>query len=143
GFKQPDSRSHMTPIFNVNSINIDELAFVNPNVNKGLQRNRSYMALEEYFLETKLADLSAEYDTMSLRVGSQFFNSDFRGFLFSDTNRAIRLFGNANANQTQYNLVYVRPAEKDSNTALNTMEDRRQNIFIANVYHKDFIWPGN
>jgi hypothetical protein len=143
GFKQPDWRIHVTPVFNVNSINVEELAFVNPNVLKGTQRNRSFLALEEYFGEIKLADTSPHYDILSLRVGSQFFNSDFRGFLFSETNRAIRLFGNANANQTQYNLVYFRPAEKDTNTALNTMDDRRQNIFIANIYHQDFIWPGN
>ena len=142
GFKQPDWRIHMTPIFNVNSINADELAFVNPNVLRGVGRDRSYMALEEYFLETKLADLSAEYDTLSLRVGSQFFSSDFRGFLFSDTNRAVRLFGSTDGNRQQYNLVYLRPAEKDSNSALNTMDDRRQDIFIANYYFQDFIWPG-
>ncbi len=142
GFKEADWRIHLTPVLNVNSINVDELAFVNPNVNKGLQRNRSFLALEEYFLETKLADLSAEYDTLSLRVGSQLFTSDFRGFLFSDTNRAIRLFGSRNGNREQFNLAYFRQAEKDSNSSLNTMDDRRQDVFVANYYIQDFIWPG-
>lgn len=142
GFKQADWRVHLTPIFNVNSLNVDELAFVNPNVLKGTARNRSYLALEEYFVESKLADLSPEYDTVSMRLGSQFFTSDFRGFLFSDTNRAVRLFGSRNGNREQYNLLYFRPAEKDSNSALNTMDDRAQNLLIANYYIQDFIWPG-
>src|SRR5262249_17792257 len=80
---------------------------------------------------------------LSLRIGSQFFTSDFRGFLFSDTNDAVRLFGNANANRDQYNLVYFRQREKDSNSALNTFDDRGQNIIIGNFYHQDFIFPGN
>ncbi|HKB40240.1 MAG TPA: hypothetical protein VKD72_27670 [Gemmataceae bacterium] len=141
-FKQSDWRIHISPVFDVNSINAEELAFVNPNVLKGTQRNRSFLALQEYFGEIKLADTSPHYDIASLRVGSQFFNNDFRGFLFADTNRAVRLFGTANSNQTQYNLVYFRQAEKDSNSALNTLDDRRQNIFFANIFHQDFIWPG-
>src|SRR5262249_36635431 len=142
GFKQVDWRIHVTPVFNVNSINDEELAFVNPNVLKGTQRNRSFLALQEYFGEIKLADTSPHYALLPLRVGSHFSNSYFRGFLFSDTNRAIRLFGNANANQTQYNIISLRQAEKDANSALNPLDDRRQNILIANIFHQDFIWPG-
>src|SRR5262249_6784378 len=37
---------------------------------------------------------------------------------------------------------YFRQAEKDSNSALNTMDDRRQDVLIANYYIQDFIWPG-
>ena len=143
GFKQPDWAVKVTPVFNFNTIDADELAFVNPNVLRGTGRDRSFLALEEYFVETKLADLSGEYDTLSLRVGSQPFNADFRGFLFQDTNRAIRLFGSLDGNREQFNLIYLRPAEKDSNSALNTMVDRRQDIFIANYFIQDFIWPGN
>src|SRR5207248_6306322 len=139
---QSDWRVHIAPVLDINSLNVDELAFVNPNVNKGTTRNRSFLALEEYFVESKLADTSPEYDTVSLRLGSQFFNSDFRGFLFSDTNRAVRLFGSRNGNREQFNLVYFRQAEKDSNSSLNTMDDRRQDVVIGNYYIQDFIWPG-
>ncbi len=142
GFKQTDWRIKVTPVFNVNSINANELAFVNPNVLKGTQRNRSYLAIEEYFVEAKLADISPHYDTVSARVGSQFFTSDFRGFLFNDTNRAVRIFGSRNANRHQFNLAYFRQAEKDTNSALNTLDDRRQNILIGNYFIQDFIWPG-
>jgi hypothetical protein len=141
-FKQPDWRIKMTPFFNVNSISVDELAFVNPNVLRGVGRNRTFLTLQEYFMEAKLADLSSEYDTLSVRVGSQFFSSDFRGFLFNDTNRAVRFFGSRNGNREQFNLAYFRQAEKDTNSALNTMDDRGQNILIGNYYIQDFIWPG-
>ena len=53
----------------------------------GTARTRADYALEEWFFETKLADLSPNYDFVSVRAGSQPFVSDFRGFIFADTNR--------------------------------------------------------
>lgn len=141
-FKPADWRVKVTPVFNANVLNTDELALVSPDVRKGENRGRSWFALEEYFAEFKLADTSAEYDFVSLRIGSQPFVSDFRGFIFADTNRAIRLFGTAAGNRDQYNLIFFRQAEKETNSLLNTFEDRRQNIFIANYFRQDFIWPG-
>lgn len=141
-FKPMDWRVKITPVFNVNAVNFDELAQVNPDVTRGTARGRSWFALEEYFAEVKLADLSAEYDFMSLRIGSQPFVSDFRGFIFADTNRAVRLFGTRAGNRDQFNLAYFRQAEKETNSGLNTFDDRRQNILIGNYYRQDFIWPG-
>jgi hypothetical protein len=115
---------------------------VAPNVLKGTTRGRTFTALEEWFAETKLADLSPDYDFVSLRAGSQFFTSDFRGFIFSDTNRAVRLFGTRLANRDQFNLIYFDQTEKDTNSQLNTFDDRKQNTLIANYYRQDFIWPG-
>lgn len=141
-FKPVDWRVQLTPVFNVNYLAVDELAVVNPDVRKGKTRGRTWFALEEYFVESKLTDLSADYDFMSVRAGSQFFNSDFRGFIFTDTNRAVRLFGTRNANREQFNVAYFRQAEKDTNSGLNTFNDRRQDILIANYFVQDFIWPG-
>jgi hypothetical protein len=137
-----DWRLKFTPAFNYNVLDVEELAQIHPDVTKGTLRRRSWFTLEEYFAEVKLFDLSPEYDFMSARIGSQFFTSDFRGFIFSDTNRAVRLFGTRSGNRDQFNLVYFRQAEKDTNSGLNTFEDRRQNIFIANYFRQDFIWPG-
>src|SRR5262249_27250396 len=141
-FKPEDWRIHLTPIFNYNQLNVEELAVVNPDVRKGPQRERSFLALEEYFVEMKLADTSPNYDSTSVRAGSQFFNNDLRGFLFSDTNRAIRLFGTREANRDQFNIAYFRQAEKDTNSGLNTMADRGQDVVLMNYYHQDFIWSG-
>lgn len=141
-FKPMDWRVKITPAFNANFIDVDELAVVNPDVRKGTQRGRSWFALQEAFGELKLADTSPEYDFLSVRAGNQPFSSDFRGFIFSDVNRGVRLFGTRNGNRDQYNLAFFRQLEKETNSGLNTMEDRDQNILIANYYRQDFIFPG-
>lgn len=141
-FKPADWRIRLTPVFNVNYNGISELGNLSPNVLKGTDRIRTWWTLEDYFAEAKICDLSPDYDFMSVRLGSQYFNSDFRGFIFSQTNRAVRLFGTTESNRNQFNLLYFRPAEKDINSGLNTFYDRPQNIMIGNWYHQDFIWPG-
>lgn len=141
-FKPDDWRLHVLPVFNFNYLAVDELGIVNPNVLKGTDRARSWFTLEEYFFETKIADSSPYYDFLSVRVGSQPFTSDFRGFIFSDVNRAVRIFGTRLSDQDEFNLAYFRQAEKNTDSELNTFDDRGQDIFIANYYHRDFIWPG-
>jgi hypothetical protein len=141
-FKPADWRIRITQIFNINHLVVDELGVVNPDVRKGTARTRFDYALEEWFFETKLADIGTEYDFVSVRAGSQLFVSDFRGFIFADTNRMVRLFGNREANRDQFNVVFVDQTEKETNSFLNTFDDRHQNTVIANYYRQDFIWPG-
>ncbi len=142
GFKPIDWSVRFTPVFNFNYLDTQELGLVNPDVRRGTNRFDDFVALEEYFVEAKLKDLSPDYDFLSLRVGSQPFTSDFRGFIFSDTNRAVRLFGTRLANRDQFNVAFFRQAEKDTNSQLNTLHDRDQSIAIANYYRQDFLFPG-
>lgn len=141
-FKPADWRVKVTSIFNLNDLNVGELAVVNPDVRQGTSRFRTDYALEEWFGEAKLADFGPDYDFASVRAGSQFFSSDFKGFIFSDTNRGVRLFGTRHANRDQFNLMWFDQTEKDTNSLLNTFNDRHQNTWIANYYRQDFIWPG-
>jgi hypothetical protein len=141
-FKPVDWRVKLTPVFDVNYLDVEELGVVNPNVLRGRVRGRTWFSLEEWFVESKIADLSPDYDFVSARVGSQFFTSDFRGFIFSDTNRAVRLFGTSFSNRDQFNLIYFKQQEKDTNSDLNTFGDRHQDVVIANYYRQDFIFPG-
>jgi hypothetical protein len=141
-FKPADWKIKLTQIYNINHLVVDELGVVNPDVRRGTARFRQDYATEEYFVETKLADLGPDYDFLSVRAGSQFFSSDFRGFIFSDTNRGVRLFGTRNANREQFNLIWLDQTEKDTNSGLNTWSDRHQNTVIANLYRQDLIWPG-
>lgn len=141
-FKPADWQLRLTPVFNMNYLNANELGIVNPDVRYGTTRFRTRGALEEWFFEKKLADLNGDYDFVSVRAGSQPFISDFRGFIFSDTNRGVRLFGTAQANRHQYNLVFFDQTEKDTNSQLNTFDDRHQNTIIANYYMQDFAFPG-
>ena len=141
-FKPADWRLKITPIFNLNYLDVNELAIVNPNVQAGKTRYRQDFALEEWFAEAKLADTSPYYDFVSVRGGSQFFVSDFRGFVFSDTNRAVRLFGTNFCNRDQFNMILFDQTEKNTNSLLNTFDDRNQNTFIMNYYRQDFLVPG-
>jgi hypothetical protein len=142
-FKPVDWQIRLAPAFNFNELNVKELALVNPDVREGRRRFRDHsILLQEYFGEVKLADLSPDYDFLSARAGNQLFNSDFRGFIFFDTNRSVRLFGSKFSNRHQFNLLYYDMVEKDTNSGLNTYDDRHQNILIANYYMQDFIFPG-
>lgn len=141
-FKPADWRFKITQFFNLNHLVVDEFGVVNPDVRKGTARTRFDYAIEEWFVESKIADLSPDYDFLSVRAGSQPFVSDFRGFLFADTNRMVRLFGNRLANRDQFNVIWVDQTEKDTNSFLNTFDDRHQNTVILNYYRQDFIWPG-
>ncbi len=98
--------------------------------------------MQEGFAEVKLKDLSNQYDFISLRVGVQSFTSDFRGFIFSDQEPGVRLFGNLDSNRYQFNLAYFAMLEKDTNSGLNTFAYRHQQVMIANIYRQDFIKPG-
>ncbi len=141
-FKPVDWRIKLVPTLGVSNFSFSELAQTSPNVLQGTTRTRAFWALQEAFYEKKLADVGPDYDTVSIRLGTQPFISDFRGFLFADTNRAVRIFGSLFSNRDQYNLAYFRQWEKDTNTALNTFNDRGQNLFFANYYRQDFIFPG-
>ena len=105
-------------------------------------RHRDFFALQEAFAEIHIGDLSDSYDFLSSRWGIQPFTSDFRGFIYSDTNLGIRLFGNWDSNRWQYNLVYFNQREKDTYSDLNTFESRHQHVLIANVFKQDFLWKG-
>jgi hypothetical protein len=105
-------------------------------------RHKDVVALQEAFFELHLGDLSDNYDFWVTRVGIQPFVSDFRGFIFSDTNLALRVFGNWDNNRLQYNLAYFNMREKDTYSGLNTFDSRDQQVIIANVYRQDFLWKG-
>lgn len=109
---------------------------------KHTQRTKTYLALQQGFVEVHLRDLSDNYDFVSVRAGNQPFNADFRGFLFNDINSGVRLFGNWENNLYQYNLAVFDMREKDTDSELNTFDNRNQDVLIANLYRQDFIWPG-
>lgn len=132
----------VTAALNENYLSAKERNAVNIDPREGTTRSRQDFSLEEAFAEVKIADLSAYYDTVSVRAGIQPFVSDFRGFIFSDFNLGARLFGNAANNRWQYNLAYFDLLEKETNSELNTFDPREQKVFIANVFRQDFLTRG-
>ncbi|QDT36411.1 HEAT repeat domain-containing protein [Stratiformator vulcanicus] len=143
GFKPIDWMVRLTPAVNLNYLDVNELAVVGPDVRDGTTRYDDIITLQEYFVEAKLADLSPHYDFMSMRIGSQPFQSDFRGFIFNDINQGVRLFGTRNANRDQFNIVFFDQLEKNTNAQLlNEFSRRDQQVFVANYYRQDFVYPG-
>jgi hypothetical protein len=141
-FRPIDWRIKFTPEVNVNYVKVQERGILNIDVRKGTTRLDSHVALQEAFVEVKLKDLGHEYDFVSARAGIQGFNSDFRGFIFFDQEPGLRIFGNLRSNRYQYNLAYFTMLEKDSNSGLNRLDYRNQQVWIANLYRQDFIKRG-
>jgi hypothetical protein len=131
-----------TGVFEYDYLHANELGVVDSDVRDKEDRQVSFFGFQELFAEYKIADVSPNFDIMSIRVGIQDFNNDFRGFLFDDQEPGVRLFGNLESNKIQYNLAAFYMLEKNTNTGLNTFNSRDQGTFFANVFNQDFIWPG-
>jgi hypothetical protein len=142
-FKPRDWAIKISPTFSLpNYLNARENGVVNIDVRRGTNRTDTQVSLEEAFGEVKLADVSANFDFISARVGIQPFVSDFRGFIFSDNNLGARIFGSFDNNRYQYNAAYFAQLEKDTNSGLNRFDLRHQNVYIANIFRQDFIRKG-
>jgi len=105
-------------------------------------RNKGFVSLQEAFVEKHLEDLSPNYDFCAIKIGNQTFNSDFRGFIFNDTNLGARFFGNYESNRYQYNLAVFDLREKDTNSGLNTFDRRGEIVAVANLYRQDTFAHG-
>lgn len=142
-YKPRDWAIKISPTFSLpNYLNARENGVVNIDVRRGTSRTDTQFSLEEAFAEVKLADVNANFDFISARVGIQPFVSDFRGFIFSDNNLGARIFGSFDNNRYQYNLAYFAQLEKDTNSGLNRFDRRQQNVYIANLFRQDFIRKG-
>ncbi|MFN0109646.1 MAG: hypothetical protein ACKVZH_12395 [Blastocatellia bacterium] len=162
-FKPADWRIKVTGVGNYNQLNVRELGITNVDVRRGTLRQEVFSSFEEAFFEYRLGDTtkifpflrgkasqkgrSPEFDTTSIRVGIQPFTSDFRGFIFSDSNLGARLFGNFKNNRWQYNLAYFHMLEKETNSGLNTInflktDFRNQQVYIANLFRQDTLALG-
>jgi hypothetical protein len=141
-FKPIDWRIRITPEGSLNYLDVRELGIVKPDVRAGTTRFDDHVGLQEAFVEVKLHDLSPNYDFISARAGIQQFNADFRGFLFVDEQPALRIFGNLKSDRIEYNAAYFNFLEKDTNSGLNTLHQRHQQVVLGNVYLQDFFFPG-
>lgn len=143
-YKPPELEFVFTPAFNYNHLSLGEVGFVNINPAKGTARDDSFLGIQEAFVDYHIRDVSEYYDFDSVRVGIQPFNADFRGFLFQDQQAGVRLFGDRSNNTLQYNLAYFRRINKDTNSGLNaiTQRFRRDDIFVANLFHQDLPVQG-
>ncbi|MFL6520433.1 MAG: hypothetical protein ACJ8NS_09465 [Chthoniobacterales bacterium] len=105
-------------------------------------RAKQWYSLQEAFGEIHIRDLTNNYDFLSSRFGIQPFVSDFRGFIFDDSNLGLRLFGNYDNNRWQYNVMAFDMREKDTYSDLNKFDSRDQRVIILNAYRQDFLTKG-
>ena len=105
-------------------------------------RGNSRLAVEEAFVEKRLAVVSPNFDFVTLRVGMQNFNSDFRGFLFADNQLGARLFGTLNSQRDTYNVAVFSMRQRDEVSQLHSFDDRKQTVFLANWFRQDFVHKG-
>ena len=141
-FRPVDFRIRFTPEVNLNFLQTRERGVVNIDTRKGANRFDTHVGLQEAFVEAKLHDLSPNYDFVSVRAGIQQFTSDFRGFVFSEEQPGVRLFGNLRSNRLAYNLAWFHLLEKNTNSGLNTFDNRGQQVYVANLYIQDFFAKG-
>ena len=124
-FRPVDLRFRFTPEVNLNFLQARERGIVNIDPRKGTDRFDAHLGVQEAFVEAKVHDLSPNYDFVSVRAGIQQFTSDFRGFLFSEEQPGIRVFGNLRSNRIAYNLAWFYFLEKNTNSGLNTFAEPR------------------
>ncbi len=139
-FKPPDIEYRVTLAYQANYVDVPERRVLDVRPSKASHRYDSFLGVQELFVDKHLGNTSDRYDFYSIRLGIQPFQSDFRGFLFNDSQLGIRLFGNRDNNRFQYNLAAFWRLEKDTNSGLNdiTQTPRSDFVFTGNLYRQDF-----
>jgi hypothetical protein len=141
-YRPVDWRVRVQPAFSLNVINTGEDGAVDVGGRRGANRLSSHVGLQEAFGELKIADLSANYDFISVRAGIQEFSSDFRGFVSVLEAPGVRVFGTLKNSRIEYNAALFDLLEKDATSGLNEWTRRGQQVFIGNLYIQDFGTPG-
>lgn len=136
-YRPIDWRVRVQPALSLNFINTAEYGAVNFDVRRGSNRLGSHVGLQEAFGEVKIADLSANYDFISVRGGIQEFSSDFRGFVAVLEAPGVRVFGTLRNSRLEYNAVFFDLLEKETNSGFNEWKRRNQQVYIANLYIQD------
>jgi hypothetical protein len=141
-FKPPDYLFRVTPVLNANHLDVEENNAVSIDVREGTSRTDGHVGLQEAFLEKHILDLSSNYDFLSATVGIQPFVGDFRGLVFLDSNLGARATFNLHSNRTQGSVAGFYMLEKETNSDLNTFDERDQVVAAATLLRQDFLWPG-
>jgi len=143
-FKPPDYEFKATLALNYNRVHVQQVRALQIDPRLGENRDDAFLGVQELFYLKDLRTVDERFDFDEVRIGIQPFSTDFRGFLFQDSQPGIRFFGNRDNNRWQYNLAYFRRLEKDLNSGLNdvTRGPRKDDILLFNLYRQDLPWTG-
>ena len=143
-FKPPEIEFRLVPVINFNQARAEEDGALRIDPARDNSRDDFHFGFDELFVDYHLVNVSDRYDFVSSRVGIQKFVSDFRGFVYSDNQPGVRLFGNLENNVYQYNLAWFNRLDKDTNSGINsTFTGRHEDVFIANLFRQDTFAQGN
>ena len=106
-FKPPEYEFKATLALNYNRVDVQQVRAVQIDPRFGQTRDDGYIGVQELFYLKDLRTLDERYDFDEVRIGVQPFSSDFRGFLFQDSQLGVRFFGTRDNNRWQYNIAYV------------------------------------
>jgi hypothetical protein len=140
-FKPPIVEYRLTLATQINYVNVPERRVLSVKPSTDSQRYDNFVGVQEAFVDYHLGKYDTNrFDFLSLRVGIQPIQQDFRGFLFQDEQLGIRLFGNRDNNRFQFNIGAFWRLEKDTNSGLNSIVQtpRHDYVFLANVFRQDF-----
>ena len=143
-YKPPTVEYRLTLAYNLNYVDVPERRVLLVEPSRDSNRFDDFLGVQEAFVDYHLSQFDSDrYDFISIRAGIQPFQSDFRGFLFNDSQLGVRLFGNRDNNRFQFNLGAFWRLEKDTNSGLNdvTQTPRSDWVFVANAYRQDFLIP--
>ncbi len=148
-FRPPDYEFRFIPVLNYSVLDVEERGIIKADPGAGTTRREGFVGIQGLFFDYHIRNVSKRFDFDSLRFGIQPMTTDFRGFLFQDSQFGLRFFGTRDNNIFQYNLAWFRLLEKDANSGLIDITERsfsdslRDNdVFIANLYWQDFPRPG-
>ena len=143
-FKPPEYEFKATLALNYSRVNVDQVRALQIDPRLGQTRDDGFLGVQELFYLKDLRTVDERFDFDEVRIGIQPFSTDFRGFLFQDSEPGVRFFGNRDNNRWQYNLAYFRRLEKDLNSGLNdvTKAPRHDDILLFNLYRQDVPWTG-
>jgi hypothetical protein len=143
-FKPPEYEFRVTPVMNFNYVEAEESGILKIDPAHGKTRYDHHLGFLELFADVHLANLTDRYDFVSSRAGIQTFQSDFRGFVYNDSQPGARLFGNFDNNKWQGNLAWFHRLDKETNSNVNTnFNSRHENVLIANAYRQDALFLGH
>ena len=144
-FKPPTVEYRLTLAGQMNYVDVPERRVLEVEPSKNTQRTDVFLGVQEAFVDYHLAKYdNARFDFISVRAGIQPWQSDFRGFLFQDSQLGFRLFGNRDNNRWQFNVAAFLRLEKDTNSGLNAIfqTPRQDYVVTANAYRQDFPFVG-
>lgn len=96
----------------------------------------------ETFAEVKLFEVGRTFDATSARLGLQFFNSDFFGFIYNDVQPGARIFSELARNRYKVNLAAFDRLNKEKLSGLNEFKRREHQVGVASFQWDDFLFPG-